>query len=678
MLASLICPAFGQLDRNGNQVSDLWESLYPSAVVESHFDSDGDGVTDREEAYAGTDPHDPESRLRIKVESYLSEAQAIYPTEVGKWYVLENKDFVEGGEWVALNDARVGNGSEMVWELPDRPKGYLRLRVFDLDRDIDGLQGWEEALLGLSDNDRYSNLSGATGTGFTDYVSAYFQLEGSGLQILADGSVVDRVPASRAEVHKFLNQATWGATPALTDEVLGMGIGAWLHSQLTVVPQRSITSAISGNARITASSYSTLATMGGIRAIMNHEDQVSLKVTQALSEILVASNQNEFIRQTFPLQREYYETLKASSFGTYRDLLEKITYNPTMGIYLSYVQNQKSDPATGRLPDENFAREIMQLFTIGLKELNQDGTPRLDAEGQEISTYDNEVITEMAKVFTGFGFGGPTVVQFFSVPNGLNRHYPMIMYDSFHELGTKRLFNDIVIPEGQTGSEDVDSALDHLCNHPNIGPFVSRLLIQRMVTSNPSSEYIARVAGVWNDDGANKRGNLKAVTRAILMDPEARGGASRSVDFGRIRGPFEQFMGLMRALEAKNESTGANEFPTYPINIGSLIVPLQQIPLWSPSVFNFYLPDHSPAGELLEAGLNAPELQIMTDTTAISVDNLIRRVTENGIAVMSTNPSDRIFLNIETAILLADSPEALLDYLDQVLLGGLMRDGTRA
>ena len=676
LLISLICPAFGQLDRNGNQVSDLWESLYPSAIVDNHADSDGDGVTDREEAYAGTDPHDPESRLQMKIEGLLSEVRAVYPTEPGKWYVLESREFFENGKWVALGTRRIGTGSEMVWELPNRPTGYLRLAVSDQDRDVDGLQSWEEVLLGLSDDDRYSNLAGSTGTGFTDYVSAYLQLEGTGIQILSDGSVVERLPTSRAEAHKFLNQATWGATPALTDEVLQVGIGAWLHSQLTVVPQRSITSAISGNGALTAATVSTYATSGGIRAIMNHEDQVSLKLTQALSEILVASTQNETIRQNLPLQREYYEVLKSGSFGTYRDLLEEITYNSTMGIYLSYIQNQKSDPEIGRLPDENFAREVMQLFTIGLRRLNQDGTPALDAEGQEIPTYDNEVITEMAKVFTGFGFGGPQARQFFSIPNGLESHHRMIMYDEFHEPGPKTLFNGIVIPEGQTGAEDVSSALDHLCDHDNIAPFIGRLLIQRMVTSNPSPAYIARVAGVWDNDGVGQRGNLKAVTRAILMDPEARGSASQNEIFGRIRGPFEQFIALMRALEAKNESTGGDDFPKYPINVCSLVTSFQQVPLWSPSVFNFYLPDHSPAGALLEAGLNAPELQVMTDSTAISVDNIIRRVAESGINVTSAAPADRIFLNTSTALSLEEDLTALLEYLDEVLLGGEMTDAT--
>jgi uncharacterized protein (DUF1800 family) len=668
--------AFGQLDTDGNQVSDLWQRLYPEAVLDGLVDTDDDGMTDLDEGFAGTNPGDPESRLRISFDHPTVGVR--YSTESGKWYLLEGRELSDGGVWGELGEPREGNGSEMLWELVDRSRGYVRIRVIDLDQDQDGLKSWEEFQFGLSDVNRYSNIAGSSGTGFTDYASASLALEGSGTGILANGKTFERRAQSREEVHKFLNQATWGATPVLTDELIQAGIAGWLHSQLTQVPQRSITLATNGNAITNSSTYPTLATMGGIRAIMNHEDQVSLKMTQALSEILVASTQNDTIRQNFPLQRTYYETLKRDSLGFYRDLLENITHSSMMGIYLSYIQNQKSDPETGRLPDENYAREIMQLFTIGLKKLNQDGTPVLDLEGNEIPTYDNEVIMEMAKIFTGFGFGGPSVVQFFSVPNGTQMHYPMIMYDGFHEPGEKQLFDNITIPAGQTGVQDVDSALDALCNHPNIAPFIGRLLIQRLVTSNPSPEYIARVAGVWDNDGLGRRGNLKAVARAILMDPEARGSAGLREDFGRVRGPFEQFIALMRALDAKNESTGEDEYPKYPVNLTLMVGTLQQVPLWAPSVFNFYLPNHSPVGLLQGADLKAPELQIMTDATSIAVDNFIRKVAENGIDVTSTYPADRIFLNTATALTLVDNPPALLDYLDETLLGGMMTDATRS
>ena len=669
----LTCSAFARLDRDGNGLSDLWQALYPRAVLDRITDTDGDGRSDFDEGVAGTNPLDPNSYFRADLSESSEPFSLVISTEPGKSYQIEKIDASAG--WVAEGQAFVAQNFKFIFDLSDASRGVYRVTTSDVDADGDGLDAWEEARFGFSDNTRYSSRNTLAGT--TDYLNVYAQLEGQGLGFLPSGQTFEKSPASRAEVVRFLAQASWGASPDLVAEVEEQGIANWLIAQTETEPQQTIASAISGNAPITAATIRILTGMGVLRAAMVNRDQVSLRMAQALSEIVVVSTSNDTFRGNFPLQRAYYEILKRNSLGNYRELLEEISYSSAMGLYLSYVQNQRSDPSIGRFPDENYAREIMQLFTVGLVLLEQNGEPVRDADGNEIPTYGNKEITEMAKIFTGFGYGGPSGIGFFAGVPGNQLFHPMRMYDDFHEPGEKVLIGGAIVPAGQTGEEDISDALDILCEHQNIAPFISRLLIQRLVTSNPSPDYIKRVAGVWADDGEGERGNLKAVARAILMDPEARNSQVGNDTFGRVRGPYERFVAMLRAFNARNERTRNNLRPTFPVQLAFFFDTFGQVPLQSPSVFNFYLPDHQPAGELRNRGLVAPELEIATNSNTLLTDNFIRRFLDIGLPAVTNRDQDRVFLDFTDALEVANDGEALFAYLDDLLTGGVISQTTR-
>jgi uncharacterized protein (DUF1800 family) len=309
----------------------------------------------------------------------------------------------------------------------------------------------------------------------------------------------------------------------------------------------------------------------------------------------------------------------------------------------------------------------MQLSSIGLWELEADGSRKLDAGGRSIPTYDNAVITEMAKVFTGLSFGvssGYPNPSFFTGGRGNDYLAPMKMFDEEHEPGEKRIVGGVVVPAGQTGDEDVEDAIDALCAHPNIAPFISRLLIQRFTASQPSPAYIRRVAAVWNDNGAGERGNLKAVIEAILLDPEARTPEARGDASGKVREPLLRVLALLRAFQARNPEN------TFPIASHDMMEPFGQFPLLAPSVFNFYSPDHQPPGELRNRGMVAPELEIATTSRLLLTDNRLRTAIDAGFHTLE--------LDVTAAVALAGDSDALLDHLDGLLTWGRMSPSTRA
>ena len=355
-------------------------------------------------------------------------------------------------------------------------------------------------------------------------------------------------------------------------------------------------------------------------------DQLRYKVANALSQLFVVSHNNTDLGNHGEAMGAYYDLLLRRSFGNFRDLLGDVTFSPSMGFYLSHLNNPKTDPTRNQEPDENFAREIMQLFTIGLNELNMDGSLKLDNSGQAIPTYDNSDIRGLARVFTGLGGGDLNDKIKMEYPNariefgtelyGIDRTIPMQMYDSEHEPGEKNIVGDYTIPAGQSGLQDIQEALDHLFNHPNVPPFISRQLIQRMVKSNPSPAYIERVANVFVDNGQGVRGDLLAVIKAILLDQEAR-----SCEFildpaqGQLREPLLRHTHIIHALP--NDSPSGNFWK----DPQSLFDRTKQAPQTSPTVFNFYNPNFTPAGEISEQGLVAPEFGILDSETSIGYAN---------------------------------------------------------
>ncbi len=394
-------------------------------------------------------------------------------------------------------------------------------------------------------------------------------------------------------------------------------------------------------------------------------DQLRQLVAYALAQIFVVSDNVDMIGINPLGLSSYYDMLLDNAFGNFRDLLEDVTLHPVMGLYLSHVNNARFNPATNTFPDENYAREVMQLFSIGLFELNPDGSQRLDGTGQPIPTYTNVEIREFSKIFTGLSYG----FSLGSGPSFFGRqepvlHVPMAMFEDYHEPGQKTLLNGFVVPDGQTGMEDIDDALDNLFNHPNVGPFIGRLLIQRLVTSDPSPEYVARVSAAFDGDGSTPRGDMEAVLRAILLDPEAAEGI-------KLREPFLRYLHLNRGLNVTSSDT---TWPGYGFVAQFLT---QQHVLSAPSVFNFYLPSFSPAGELGDAGITAPEFQITNASTVVGMTNLIAYALFTEQSIDTPDGFADITLDLTDYEDLADDPEALLNRIDLVFFANSMDNATR-
>jgi len=394
------------------------------------------------------------------------------------------------------------------------------------------------------------------------------------------------------------------------------------------------------------------------RNAVTADDQLRQRVAFALSELFVISDHNADVEDFAIGTAGYYDLLVRNALGNYRQLLEEVTLSPLMGVYLSHLSNAKADPATNQRPDENYAREVLQLFSIGLVKLNPDGAPMLDAQGATIPTYDQSVVEGFARVFTGWTYAGASSFEY---PE--RNDQPMEPFEEFHEPGTKELLDGYVVPAGQNARQDLAEALDVIFQHPNVGPFVGRQLIQRLVTSNPSPDYIARVAAVFADDGTGVRGDLGAVVRAILTDQEARDGWTLDpTRFGKLREPLLRQTHLWRAFDAKPLNGKWNDdYPEYAF---------AQAPLRSPSVFNFFQPGYQPPGTLLAAGLFAPEFQISTE---LFVTRTTNRMNDLVMDDYRGNPyGGNIRIDIRGKKALAADPAALVDHLDLLLMGQTM------
>ncbi len=399
------------------------------------------------------------------------------------------------------------------------------------------------------------------------------------------------------------------------------------------------------------------------RTLITSPDALRQRVALALSEICVASvlGVDSSYRQ-FALAY-YYDILQTHAFGNYRQLLEDISLSPAMGYYLTYRGNSKANPKTGSQPDENYARELMQLFTIGLVQLRADGTPVVN-NGQFVETYRSDDVMGLARVFTGWDLDTA----------GLSKPYPatqmcrpMAQVASRYETGAKQ-FLGTTIPEGTDALAALRRALDALFVHPNVAPFISRQLIQRLVTSNPSGGYVARVAAVFANNGQGARGDLRAVVRAILLDPEARDrGQLQNPNWGKLREPVQRFVHWARAFGAT--STGDAW------DVGDLSDPgsrLGQSPLRSPSVFNFFRPGYIPPNTALAAqGLVGPEFQLTNESTVAGYVNFM----QNAVAGRSVGD---LRANYAALLAKAGDPAALVAELQLVLAAGQLSPATLA
>lgn len=378
----------------------------------------------------------------------------------------------------------------------------------------------------------------------------------------------------------------------------------------------------------------------------------------------------------------FYDVLLGHSFGNFRDLLEDVSFHPSMGYYLTHMNNSREFPEDNIFPDENYAREIMQLFTIGIHMLNQDGTLMLDANGNPVPTYDNDDINQMARVFTGLGPGGiqegvanPTEPFFGLNFNATSFEDPMVMYDFFHEPGEILMPDGTSIPADYGPLADIGFAHDWLFNHQNTAPFFCKRMIQRLVKSNPTPAYVERMSDVFDDNGNGVRGDIGAVVKAILLDDEARSAdAQFSETAGRVKEPIERAIGAVRGLRKDKI------FDRYWDSGNRWDLLLRNAPMQAPSVFNFFLPDYTPNGPISDAGLVSPELQLHYSTSSIDYANLAyiwgwQRKLMN--SAENTYGDTNVEVDYDLLAPLAASPDLLLNYLDRVLTYGSLSDQTR-
>ncbi len=474
--------------------------------------------------------------------------------------------------------------------------------------------------------------------------------------------VVPPEPVTPERASRFLAQASMGATREQIARVQSLGYAAWIDEQFALP---------ASGARwdwLIAGGYGVLANKNGEagadacqwRKLMTAPDTLRQRMTLALSEILVAAIAG-FVGNGWRAfsAAAYLDLLEENAFGNYRTLLEKVSLSAPMGEFLTYRNNVKFNANTGAMPDENYAREVMQLFTIGLVQLNIDGSPKLTT-GLPTETYTLEDITGLARVFTGWNYDltGTTA----DTPDFKRR--PMMQTASRHESGVK-VFLGTTIAAGVDGATSLTQALDAIFAHANVAPFIGRQLIQRLVCSNPSAAYVTRVANVFNNDGSGVKGNLKAVLKAILLDDEARNGA-RLLDpkFGKLREPILRLTAWGRAFKASS--------PSDAWAIGNTSDPgtrLGQSPLRSGSVFNFFRPGYVPPNSAIgNAGMVAPEFQITNESTVVGYVNYMQGVISRGVGDVKGDYS--------ALMPMADTAQVLVDELNVVLAAGQLSAAT--
>jgi uncharacterized protein (DUF1800 family) len=484
-------------------------------------------------------------------------------------------------------------------------------------------------------------------------------LPGSGGSAPSAPAVSDRPSAMDAA--RFLTQASFGIQSVQQiNQLQEKGFVLWLHEQFN-------TGTMLHTGYLDQQKPRNVDDKGVARANeeMSYEaiwqqwlygaDQLRARTAFALSQIVVISNVAPDIRPY--AMSSYMDMLNRNAFGNYRQLLKDVTLHPAMGYYLNMINSQRDNAQTGAHPNENYAREVLQLFSIGLVMLNIDGTSQVDSAGRPVPSYDESVVQGFAKAFTGWSY--PNATGFDQADEEVSEAWtsPMKAFASQHSPEAKKLLSGVTLPSGQSPERDMDAAIDNIFNHPNVGPFVCRQLIQRLVTSNPSKPYLSRVAGVFNNNGNGLRGDLRAVVSAILLDPEARANAP-AANFGKQREPVVRFANFLRGLDAKSTS-GRNAIHY----LESADNGLGQSPLLAPSVFNYFSPNFRPAGKIAQANLVAPEFQITTETTVAGGLNFFANLFNN-----DGYGYDEAALKLNYAALEAKaaSPDALIAELNAV------------
>lgn len=523
-------------------------------------------------------------------------------------------------------------------------------------------------------------------------------------------------PVTDAAAARFLAQATFGATLDDISHLRAIGYRAWLDEQFSRPQSNQVpyldwvenlpilpigNNHVTDETRLESWAINALGTPDPSRGLLVPTDQLRQRMAFALSEIFVVSSKNGTLTYQPWALASWYDLLATHAFGNYRDLLRAVTLHPAMGIYLTHIQNQKANTELNIRPDENYAREVMQLFSIGLVQLAADGSPQLLA-GQPQATYDQSTVRGMAAVLTGWNWNntgcGPTTYTCCTVetysrcgPYDYNVpawKLPMQAIEEFHDSENPKqllVYPGValvggLLPAGGSASTDLDAALDNLFEHPNVGPFIARRLIQRLVTSNPTPAYVQRVGAAFNDNGQGVRGDFKAVLSAILLDPEARYGQWSNADrFGKLREPLIRNTHLWRAMSARSSSGRIDTINPYP--------PIEdwygQGPLRSPSVFNFFRPDFRQHGEVSALGLYSPEFQILSDSLAVSTANRLFSLSfcyhSQGASCWADDDTSTLFLDTERdATLATDDPAGLIERYNLLFLSGQMSPAMRA
>ncbi len=521
----------------------------------------------------------------------------------------------------------------------------------------------------------------------------------------------------RLRATQFLQHATFGPTDAeitaLADRMLQIGVlpaaDEWIEQQFALPATHHESLA---EAMVIADGFTPTQTDVSVSRYryqawwhnaVKAPDQLRQRMAWALMQIVVVgqSGNNFNDPDVGPTGKarwqgisNYYDMLVDKSFSDYRDVLGGVTFHPIMGVWLSHLRNRKATSTT--FPDENYAREVLQLFSMGLYQLNPDGTHVLNSNGQSIPTYSNTQIETFARLFTGLNYAGSTTIS-----NGtINYEEPMIMYQAFHDTNPKQVFGGVTLPGGVAGVQDIHAGLDNIFAQSSVGPFICHKLIQRFVRSNPSKGYIRRVVSRFNDNGSGKRGDLKAVIKEILLDQEAWDGirmvrlanpwrlevSGEGTERCRLQEPVLAYAHFLRRYGSTDFANGWFALPNLASN-------WSQYAYGSPTVFNFYTPNYQPSGDLTETSgsqnipggdLYAPEFQLLDAVYANRSPNRYRSDIFNGKTEHTLlNSATRgvikctISYDLSKEIALAPNPSALAAYLDQTLCCGTMREAER-